>query len=505
MRAVAARETRRKGRVATTATDPVQGFGRTHSLRVPKPLRRGLFSPSTSARSRLRQRTWVPAMVPWRATEDGFVTEDVLDWYERFAEGEPGAIVVEATGIRDVPSGPLLRIGHDRFLPGLAGWSKRCAARAAADTRLFIQLIDFLAIRRRPDPQKFFERFLAITDRASRARSAMPGAGRCGGPRRGSRALERRPNSRTCSRRDELEALQFGYRERVTDIAARAHPRSAAGAARPVRRRRRARRAGRLRRRRAALRARLHDGVVSLAHQHPRGRLRRLAREPRPAAARGLCRGPRAASARSFAVGCRFLADECIDGGSDVDDARSFGVAFARAGMDFLSTVARRQIRRRQAAGGRRGGLSLYRAERLRVHAAVHLRRTRPVRPQRRADGGDPRRRSATPACRCRWCAPAASTISKWRRIISPRGVCDIVGAARQSARRSGLVPQDPRWGVGGERAAYANTPTTAKGWIRSTSRSPASFGTSCLPPEQKDARADGKRRLTAPAWQPPT
>ena len=31
----------------------------------------------------------------------------------------PGAIVVEATGIRDVPSGPLLRIGHDRFLPGL--------------------------------------------------------------------------------------------------------------------------------------------------------------------------------------------------------------------------------------------------------------------------------------------------------------------------------------------------------------------------------------------------
>jgi len=24
-----------------------------------------------------------------------------------------------ATGIRDVPSGPLLRIGHDRYLPGL--------------------------------------------------------------------------------------------------------------------------------------------------------------------------------------------------------------------------------------------------------------------------------------------------------------------------------------------------------------------------------------------------
>ncbi|HND55789.1 MAG TPA: hypothetical protein PLV92_25410, partial [Pirellulaceae bacterium] len=27
-----------------------------------------------------RARTWVPAMVPWRATDDGFVTDDVLDW-----------------------------------------------------------------------------------------------------------------------------------------------------------------------------------------------------------------------------------------------------------------------------------------------------------------------------------------------------------------------------------------------------------------------------------------
>src|SRR4029077_12525741 len=41
---------------------------------------------------------------------------------------------------------------------------------------------------------------------------------------------------------------------------------------------------------------------------------------------------------KDFVVGCRFLADECIDGGSEVDDAAFFGVAFARAGMDFLST-----------------------------------------------------------------------------------------------------------------------------------------------------------------------
>ncbi|NNG16301.1 MAG: NADH:flavin oxidoreductase, partial [Gemmatimonadales bacterium] len=78
------------------------------------------FSPIRVGPVTLEQRTWVPAMVPWRATEDGSVTQDILDWYERFAAGRPGALVVEATGIRDIPSGPLMRIGHDRFIPGLA-------------------------------------------------------------------------------------------------------------------------------------------------------------------------------------------------------------------------------------------------------------------------------------------------------------------------------------------------------------------------------------------------
>src|SRR6185503_18051672 len=52
----------------------------------------------------LESRTWVPAMVPWRATEDGFVTRNIIEWYGRFAAGRPGAIVVEATGIRDIAS-----------------------------------------------------------------------------------------------------------------------------------------------------------------------------------------------------------------------------------------------------------------------------------------------------------------------------------------------------------------------------------------------------------------
>jgi len=70
----------------------------------------------------------------------------------------PGAIVVEATGIRDVPSGPLLRAGHDRFLPGLRDLVRVVRTASQGETRLFIQLIDFLAIRRRPSPSRFFRR-----------------------------------------------------------------------------------------------------------------------------------------------------------------------------------------------------------------------------------------------------------------------------------------------------------------------------------------------------------
>src|SRR5579863_4353379 len=96
-----------------------------------------LFSPVTVGTVTLAQRTWVPAMVPWRASEPGFVTPEVLSWYERFARGQPGALVVEATGIRDVPSGPLLRAGHDRFLPGLRELVQVVRQASDGATRLF--------------------------------------------------------------------------------------------------------------------------------------------------------------------------------------------------------------------------------------------------------------------------------------------------------------------------------------------------------------------------------
>src|SRR5436305_459197 len=113
------------------------------------------FSPLGLGRAIAADRTWVPAMVPWRATENGFVTPDVLDWYGRFAAGQPGVLVVEATGIRDVRSGPLLRIGDDRFVPGLRALVDTVREESQGHTRLFIQVIDFLTVRRRPTLEAF--------------------------------------------------------------------------------------------------------------------------------------------------------------------------------------------------------------------------------------------------------------------------------------------------------------------------------------------------------------
>src|SRR4029077_21044310 len=124
-----------------------------------------LYQPISIGTLQAASRTWVPAMVPWRATEDGFVTQENLDWYRRFAKGRPGVLVVEATGVRDIPSGPLLRIGHDRFIPGLKQLVDVVREASEGETKLFIQIIDFLLVKRRPEKEKYFARFLTLNDR----------------------------------------------------------------------------------------------------------------------------------------------------------------------------------------------------------------------------------------------------------------------------------------------------------------------------------------------------
>lgn len=441
------------------------------------------FSPLQAGRLELAERTWVPAMVPWRATEDGYVTPAVLQWYERFARGQPGALVVEATGIRDIPSGPLLRIGHDRFLPGLAELVETVRRASAGRTRLFIQVIDFLRIRRRPDPGRFFREFLVLTDRH---RALLPGADAAV-----REALARLPEAEWAAMLEgrELESLRYGERERVTDTSLphirdlpSVLPGLFAGAAA------RAERAG-------------FDGVeLHYAHAYtmasflsalndradgyggsPEHRLR-LPLE--------VYRAVRAAVGSRFVIGCRLLADECIEGGSGVQDAAWFGAELARAGMDYLSLSRGGKF---EDAKQPRIGWARYPYTGPSGYECMPT-----VRSDSRGPFGRNREasRAVRQAVRAAGCATPVvlsggiATFEQAEEILR-EGAADIVGAARQSLA-------DPDWfrklrlGRGDEvrRCVFTNycegldqvhKPVTCKLWDH----------------------LDGERRTVAPAWEP--
>ena len=307
-----------------------------------------LYQPIRIGPLEAKSRTWVPAMVPWRATEDGFVTlRENLDWYRRFAQGRPGVLVVEATGVRDIPSGPLLRIGHDRFIPGLRQLVEAVRDASEGHTRLLIQIIDFLSVKRRPEKEKYFDRFLRVTEQHRRGLAeatadsgwlnAVEGKVREFLDNAPDDVLERILDER------ELEALRFGYREHVTDMhlphvryLPQVLPDIFGEAAR------RAREAG-------------FDGVeLHYAHAYTMaGFLSALnnrddgyggSRENRIRLPLEVFQAVRQKVGRDYVVGARFLADEVIAGGNRVEDAIYFGVEFARAGLDFLSTVKRREV-----------------------------------------------------------------------------------------------------------------------------------------------------------------
>jgi len=299
---------------------------------------------------------------------------------------------------------------------------------------------------------------------------------------------------------DELEAVKFGFRERVTDMQ-HAHirdlPQVLPGLFAD-----------------AALRAEKagFDGV-ELHYAHAYTMASFLSRTNTRADAYGGSRENRVRLplevfaevrrrvGKELAVGCRFLADECIVGGSDVTDAAFFGVAFARAGMDFLSTS--------------RGG-KFDDAKQPPVGAAAYPY-TGPsgyeCMPQFISDERGPFGRNAEPTAMIRKAVrDAGSTVPvvctggihnfEMAESYLARGICDIVGAARQSLA-------DPDWfrktllGYGADVRVceYTNycegldqkhKSVTCQLWDK-------------LPSGGNERRtSDGKRRLTAPLWQPP-
>lgn len=468
------------------------------------------FSPLTiGARCLAEQRTWVPAMVPWRASDDGFVTPDVLEWYGRFAEGRPGVLVVEATGIRDVPSGPLLRIGDDRFIPGLRRLVDAVRERSEGHTRLFIQVIDFVAVRRRPEPEKFFGRHLEI-DTALRHRMADAAADPAwldaaeGDVRQHllDSLTHNRPFVEAVLTARQLESLDYGYRERIWDTHLphiRELPRVLPGLFAEAGRR--AGDAG-------------FDGVeLHYAHAYTMASfLSRLnvrddgyggARENRVRLPLEVLAAVRARVGPDFVVGIRYLGDDVVAGGSDLDDAVWFGVRFARARVDYLSV----------SKGGR-----FEDAKQPRVGEAVYPYTGRSgyeCMPTVISDARGPFGRNVPLAAAIRRAIRAEgfttpvvtsggiATFEQAERVLE-RGEADCVASARQSLA-------DPDWfrkirlGYGElvRRCEFTNycegldqhhKQVTCKLWDRD------------IAPGDPSVRlaSDGRRRLSPPVWRPP-
>ncbi|MFT7542115.1 MAG: 2,4-dienoyl-CoA reductase-like NADH-dependent reductase (Old Yellow Enzyme family) [Gammaproteobacteria bacterium] len=471
-----------------------------------------LFSPLRVGAFEARTRTWVPAMVPWRATDDGFVSGAVEDWYGRFADGRPGVLVAEATGIRDVPSGPLLRIGHGRYVPGLTKLTQVVRERSAGQTRFLVQLIDFLSIRRRPEREKYLRRFLTITDRHRSALAQIDGQGDMGrqgdtdmlddaGVRDVLLQLSGDQLSEVLTKR-ELRDFEMGAREEVGDLhldhirdLPRVLPQLFADAAV------RARQAG-------------FDGVELhyahaytmasfLSHRNERSDGYGASREGRLRLAREVFEAVRRAVGDDFTIGCRLLGDEVIEGGSRVDDASFYSRELAAAGMDFISVSKggkfedAKQPKIGQAVYPYTGPSGAECMPTVRIDSrgpfGRNLSLSRDIRAAIHSAGLD------TPVVGC-------GGINGFHiaEEALKNGDCDLVGAARQALA-------DPDWwrkvelGQGAlvRRCLYTNycealdqkhVEVTCQLWDRNFDDAQGDAAPRC---------ADGKRRLDSPVWSP--
>jgi 2,4-dienoyl-CoA reductase-like NADH-dependent reductase (Old Yellow Enzyme family) len=283
-----------------------------------------LFEPCALGRGGavLPNRIWLPAMVTWRGTEDGFVTEAVREIYRRYAQGGAGMIVLEATGVRDVASGPLLRLSHDRFVPGLR--ALRDEMRTLSPALVVPQIIDFLKIARRPSTRAYLEGAVARGTLDPALLALTDGD------------FERDAASLLSPR--QLRDFRFGYRQTIEDLHAdeiARIPRFFADAA-------------------ARARAAGFDGVeLHFAHAYTMASFLSVTNartdayggsfENRMRLPLEVVQAVRDAVGDDFVVGCRYLGSEDIGGadgvvrGNTLADACAIGVALARAGLDFLS------------------------------------------------------------------------------------------------------------------------------------------------------------------------
>ncbi|MBM3975271.1 MAG: NADH:flavin oxidoreductase, partial [Planctomycetes bacterium] len=211
----------------------------------------------------------------------------------------------------------------------------------------------------------------------------------------------------------------------------------------------------------------------------------------------------RARVSERFGVGARFLGDEAIAGGSDLADACAHGVAFARAGLHFLSISKGGKF---DDAKQPNVGEAAYPYTGPSGHECM---------PTVRSDARGPFGRNVPLAAAIRAAVRAAGCATP---VVTAGGICDFgqaeailargdadyIAAARQSLA-------DPDWwekmrrGRGSEvrRCIFTNycegldqkhKEVTCQLWDRDFDGEDGASAT---------RSADGKRRLVAPAWRP--
>jgi 2,4-dienoyl-CoA reductase-like NADH-dependent reductase (Old Yellow Enzyme family) len=100
----------------------------------------------------LDNRIILPPVVTRLATDEGHVTEALIDRYKLYADGGAGLVITEAVSVKKQKSGQLLRLNTDEFVPGLSELTKRIHGETSA--KIAPQIIHFLKIARSGYRQK---------------------------------------------------------------------------------------------------------------------------------------------------------------------------------------------------------------------------------------------------------------------------------------------------------------------------------------------------------------
>ena len=289
--------------------------------------------PLSTHRYQLDSWNSVHGYLPWslRATSEGEVTDSVIDWYVR-SQGPTWRHRPRGNRRRDIPSGHFLEsetIGISR--PQALTDAVRTASNG--QTRILIQLIDFLRVRRAEARLAILRAFFILTQ-AHRKRLAAyrSDAMYLTAPESELRTLFRTADDElleTVLDARELDALRFGYRrstetelEHIQKLPQRCLPclRISSGAERRF------------------------EGSSYTMHMRIRWRVFYRGRIHAPMATERY-RGPfamssevyqavRSAVSSDFVVGCVPM-DEVIEGGSDVSDAVTFDVPSRRPAWTF--------------------------------------------------------------------------------------------------------------------------------------------------------------------------